>query len=129
MGGGGGASTGGGGGSSTGDVDGGADAGVDGGMDVGCAAMEAEYLLAVERAKQCNPNSLINPCTETQPLTISCGCPTFINQGSGQPLVDLTAKYLDAGCVPTACPRCAVFDGGTCEPLSSNPSEGTCVDR
>ena len=117
---------GGGGGAATG---GGSGGGGGGGADAGCAGMEAEYLLAVDQARMCNPNSLVNPCTETQPMVIVCGCPTFINAGSGGPLVALNGRFLDAGCVPMACPRCSVIDGGSCMPISGSPSQGTCVDQ
>lgn len=98
-------------------------------MDAGCADLEAAYDKAVLSAKLCNPNSLIEPCTELRPASVTCGCPTFINAGSGAPIDALQAAFSDAGCLPTVCPRCIQVDAGVCTAIpGGSPDEGECVD-
>lgn len=96
-------------------------------MDAGCADFESKYLTALDAAKVCNPNSLIDQCRETRPNSIVCGCATFIAQGAGAQLDTLTADFLDAGCMPSVCPRCSIVDAGMCQ-ASSTPDIGACID-
>lgn len=91
--------------------------------------LESAYLVAVESAKRCPLNALVNPCTATRPNVISCGCPTFIDPNNAAPVDSVQGRYTDAGCVMTACPRCAPLDAGTCEAFDGGaPGEGRCVD-
>lgn len=110
-----------------GSTDAGTDAGTD---DAGCARLEAQYAAEFLAAKLCNPNSLIEPCTETRPATIGCGCASFINAGSGGTLDQLTAKFTAESCVPTACPRCSSVDAGVCTlVVGGGSNDGECIDR
>jgi hypothetical protein len=103
--------------------------GAGGGVAQSCGELESAYVAAVEEAKRCNPTSLVNPCTDTRPEIISCGCPTFVVPGTTQAADALQARYTDAGCVMTACPRCAPLDAGSCAPLDAgSPDEGICID-
>ncbi len=95
-----------------------------------CAPLESAYLVAVETAKRCPLNALVNPCTATRPNVVTCGCPTYIDPNNAAPVDVLQAQYTDAGCVPMACPRCAPLDAGVCEPFDGGAvGEGQCVDR
>ena len=95
-----------------------------------CAPLESAYLVAVEAAKRCPLNALVNPCTATRPNVVTCGCPTYIDPNNSAPVDVLQAQYTDAGCVPMACPRCAPLDAGVCEPFDGGAvGEGLCIDR
>ncbi|MBE2249293.1 MAG: hypothetical protein IAE78_07065 [Myxococcus sp.] len=92
--------------------------------------LEAAYDAALAVAKRCNLSSLVNPCSDTRPLVVTCGCPTYVDPNNAAPLDAVQASYTDAGCVMTACPRCAPLDAGVCLPVDGGaPDEGECVDR
>lgn len=113
-----------------GNAAGGSAGGAGGGAANGCAPLESAYLVAVEAAKRCPLNALVNPCSATRPNVVTCGCPTFIDPNNAAPVDALQTRYTDAGCVPMACPRCAPLDAGSCEPFDGGAvGEGLCVDR
>lgn len=63
-------------------------------------------------------------------MIVTCGCPTFVDPGNTAQVDSVQNRFTDAGCVMTACPRCAPLDAGSCLPLDAgSPGEGICVDR
>ena len=104
--------------------------GAGGGAANVCAPLESAYLVAVESAKRCPLNALVNPCTATRPNVVTCGCATYIDPNNAAPVDAVQAQFTDAGCVAMACPRCAPLDAGFCEPSDAGVvGEGRCVDR
>jgi hypothetical protein len=101
-----------------------------GGAPNTCDPLETAYLAAIETAKRCPLNAFVNPCTATRPNVVTCGCPTFIDPNNAAPVDAIQAQYSDAGCIATACPRCAPLDAGTCEPIDGGIAGfGMCVDH
>lgn len=122
--------TGGGSGGGTGGGVGGGTGGAGGGAAPSCSDRANVYLPAIEAAKACNTASLVNPCTATRPNVIVCGCPTFVDASKTAPIDLAEAQFTDAGCMATACPKCAPLDAGSCEHVDGGqPSEGLCQDR
>jgi hypothetical protein len=94
-----------------------------------CAPLESAYVTAVEAAKRCPLNALVNPCTATRPNVVTCGCQTFIDPNNAAPVDAIQNQYTDAGCVMTACPRCAPLDAGVCVPVDGGSvNDGVCLD-
>jgi hypothetical protein len=103
-------------------VDGGA-AGAD------CDELARQYAAALASAKVCSLTALIEPCAEKRPSLIGCGCPTFINAGSGAQLDVLEATFTAKGCIAMFCPRCVAIDAGQCTPTGmGDPNFGECQD-
>ena len=102
----------------------------DGGVTRTCAELRADYLSELASAKLCNTASLVNPCTTERPRAIECGCPTWINAGSGGKLDELIVQFNAQGCGTDICPAIACVNPGTgsCLPSAGNPSQGTCTD-
>lgn len=104
-----------------------------------CAMIATMYDGAVNSAKGCPLNSLVNPCTYAYPSTLACAnaCDTYVADRS---TVDtLLQKWNSAGCsayVP-ACAACTQPGGGACQPSAVTtqaqadvvvPQSGRCVD-
>ncbi len=97
-----------------------------------CEQLVAEYLQAVEQARDCNPAVSSLQCTAQVDDAVICSCPTFVNPANGQALNDMAALNLAfdqqgcgdlIDCPPQACPD---LQGGHCIPQGS--ASGSCED-
>ncbi len=102
-----------------------------------CDDVAADYVAAVDGAKQCCAASDEETCTVVVPSSLPCGgCETTISAAPDwrlRQVMRLARQWTDQQCdlrVDRDCPdkACPVLQGGSCQPVPGGGSTGRCAD-
>jgi hypothetical protein len=90
---------------------------------LGCEQLPERFENAMLEAKRCDPRLRVVQCTVSTPLTLVCGCPTYVNDDAE--LRQLAMEAQDQACFgPVQCGACPE------PPVAGRCSEDyACVDE